>query len=99
METIDAPVPCGVLDIAIEVARAAGTELAARFGHPHGHDRTASERAAAAAAASALAVRRPADAVRMRLGGDRAGTGLRWLVEPLDGASNHRAGIPLFAVS
>lgn len=100
METIDAPVPCGVLDIAIEAARAAGAELAARFGHPHGHDRTAPERAAAAAAADVLAGRRPGDAVRMRLGGDRAGTGgLRWLVEPLDGAANHHAGVPLYAVS
>ena len=100
MDTIDAPVPCGVLDIAIEAARAAGAELAARFGRPHGHDLTAPERAAAAAAAGVLAARRPGDAVRMRLGGDRAGTGgLRWLVEPLDGTANHRAGIPLYAVS
>ena len=99
MQAIEAPVPCGVLDIAMEAARAAGAELAARFGHSHSHDRTASERAAAAAAASVLAARRPGDAVRMRLGGDRDGAGLRWLVEPLDGAGNHRAGIPLFAVS
>ena len=99
MQTIDAPVPCGVLDIAIDAARAAGAELAARFGHPHGHDAAAPERAAAAAAAGVLTARRPGDAVRMRLGGDRPGAGLRWLVEPLDGAANHRAGIPLFAVS
>jgi len=100
MQTTDAPVPCGVLDIAIETARAAGGELAARFGHPHGHDLTAPGRAAAAAAASVLAVRRPGDSVRMRLGGDREGaSGLRWRVEPLDGAANHHAGVPLYAVS
>ena len=75
MDTIDAPVPCDVLDIAIEAARAAGAELAAGFGHPHGHDADRAERAAAAAARrhrSPTAARTMPS--RMRLGGDRAAT-------------------------
>ena len=91
--------PCDVLAIAVDAARAAGAELAAGFGRPHGHDAGATPRAAAAALARTLDERRPDDGLALP-GHDRpSGTGLRWLAHELDGAANHRAGLPLFCVS
>jgi len=56
-------------------------------------------------AAEALIVRtllgvRPADAVLGEEGGERAGTsGVRWIVDPLDGTTNYLYGHPGYAVS
>src|SRR5438552_1233580 len=47
-----------------------------------------------------LAVRRPGDAILGEEGGDRAGgSGVRWLLDPIDGTVNFVLGIPQFAVS
>jgi myo-inositol-1(or 4)-monophosphatase len=47
-----------------------------------------------------LARRRPGDAVLAEEGGERAGTtGVRWLVDPIDGTVNFYYGIPQYAVS
>src|SRR5947208_5699332 len=43
---------------------------------------------------------RPGDAVLGEEGGDRAGsTGVRWLVDPIDGTVNFLYGLPQYAVS
>ena len=47
-----------------------------------------------------LAERRPDDAIVGEEGDDRAGTsGLRWIVDPLDGTTNYLFGLPQWSVS
>ena len=103
-------VPRDVLDVAKEAALAAGAELTARYGRPaRGLGAKAgpadlvsdADRAAEAAIAAVLARRRPDDGLLGEEGTvDRDGTtGLRWVVDPLDGTVNYLAGIPLFCVS
>jgi myo-inositol-1(or 4)-monophosphatase len=105
-----APVPRDVLDVAVEAAQRAGAELGARFGREPlgvGHKRDVMDlasdagRAAEAAVADVLGARRPHDGI-LADGGtvDCDGTtGLRWVVDPLNGTVNFLAGIPLFCVS
>jgi myo-inositol-1(or 4)-monophosphatase len=58
------------------------------------------DRAAEAAVAGVLAEHRPDDAVLGEEGTSRPGTtGVRWVVDPLDGTTNFLFGIPQFAVS
>jgi myo-inositol-1(or 4)-monophosphatase len=95
--------------LAEAVAREAGTLLRASFEGPelrvsskstptdlvseadHAAERLIRERIAAA---------RPDDGVLGEEGGDRAGTsGVRWVVDPLDGTVNFLFGIPQWAVS
>ncbi|HWT23489.1 MAG TPA: inositol monophosphatase [Solirubrobacteraceae bacterium] len=103
-------VPRNVLEIAIEAASAAARELAARFaGAPTGVAAkrgptdlvSDADRAAEAAVGAVLDRHRPDDAIVAEEGSvDRDGTtGLRWVVDPLDGTVNYLAGIPLFCVS
>jgi len=99
MTTTHAPVPRDARDVAIAAARAAGAELAATSGRTPGHDAGGPRRAAAAAAAAVLGARRPQDAILLAGEAHPGSSGLRWLIEPLDGAPNHQAGIPLFCAS
>jgi len=103
-------VPRDVLDVAKEAALAAGAELTARYGRPaRGLGAKAgpadlvsdADRAAEAAIAAVLARRRPDDGLLGEEGTvDRDGTtGLRWVVDPLDGTVNYLSGIPLWCVS
>jgi myo-inositol-1(or 4)-monophosphatase len=96
--------------VAEEAARAAAAVLLARFGEPVGEVRSKStptdlvseaDLAAERALREALAARRPNDSVLGEEGGDRgAGTsGVRWIVDPLDGTVNFLFGIPQWAVS
>ncbi len=58
------------------------------------------DRGAEAAVAAVLTERRPDDAVLGEEGTTRAGTtGVRWVVDPLDGTTNFLFGIPQFSVS
>src|SRR5262245_15240169 len=58
------------------------------------------DRSAEAAVARVLAERRPDDAVLGEEGTTRSGTtGVRWVVDPLDGTTNFLFGVPQFAVS
>jgi len=109
-QTRGAAVPRDVLDVAIEAARAAGAELVARHGRPaRGVSTKANptdlvsdaDRAAEAAIAAVLDRRRPHDGVLGEEGtANRSGTsGLRWVVDPLDGTVNYLSGIPLWCVS
>jgi myo-inositol-1(or 4)-monophosphatase len=99
-----------LLAVAEEAARAAGAGLCDRVGGP-GRDvqsKTSptdpvseADLAAERALREVLARRRPGDAVLGEEGGQRdAGeTGLRWIVDPLDGTVNFLFGIPQWGVS
>ena len=98
------------LDRARTPPRAAGAVLLERFGGPRREVRSKStptdlvseaDLEAERALRALLAARRPDDAVLGEEGGDRgAGTsGVRWIVDPLDGTVNFLFGIPQWAVS
>jgi myo-inositol-1(or 4)-monophosphatase len=99
-----------LLAIAEEGARAAGAILLERFGGPGRgvHAKSSptdpvseADVAAERALRAVLAKRRPGDAVLGEEGGQAGAgeTGLRWVVDPLDGTVNFLFGIPAFAVS
>ena len=92
-----APVPCDVLDVAVDASRRAGAELSARFGR----SLPDAENAAQASILDVLSRRRPADGINIGSpAADRDGsTGLRWLVDSLNGEANYLTGMPLFCVS
>ena len=102
--------PRDVLDIATDAARSAGAELLRRYGQPpegigvkQGPADLVSDadRAAEGLISALLAARRPGDGVLGEEGtANRDGlTGLRWVIDPLDGTANYLAGIPLWCVS
>ena len=94
--------------LAESVAREAGDQLRAAFGQAW---RTRAKSTATDLVSDAdlaaerlirerLAEQRPQDAVLGEEGGDVAGTsGVRWIVDPLDGTTNFLFGIPVWAVS
>jgi myo-inositol-1(or 4)-monophosphatase len=98
-----------LLDVAVEAARAAGTILLERYAHAARGVTTKStvtdlvseaDLAAERAIRDVLARRRPGDALVGEEGSDVAGTsGLRWVVDPLDGTVNYLFGIPQWSVS
>ncbi|HET8647558.1 MAG TPA: inositol monophosphatase family protein, partial [Vicinamibacteria bacterium] len=98
-----------LLEVACEVANTAGAVLLERFGGPASEVRAKSsptdlvseaDLTAERALREALAVRRPEDGVLGEEGSDEAGsTGLRWVIDPLDGTVNFLFGIPQWAVS
>jgi myo-inositol-1(or 4)-monophosphatase len=107
---VEANVPRDVLDVATEAALSAGRELLSRYEAParglgakQGPADLVSDadRAAEQAIAAVLARRRPDDGVLGEEGtANRDGTtGLRWVVDPLDGTVNYLSGIPLWCVS
>jgi myo-inositol-1(or 4)-monophosphatase len=98
-----------LLTVAEAAARAAGAVLMPRFG---GRQRAAATKssptdpvgeadlAAEAAIGAVLQAHRPDDAVLAEEGGAGAGSsGLRWVVDPLDGTVNFLFGIPQWGVS
>jgi myo-inositol-1(or 4)-monophosphatase len=98
-----------LLEVAIDAARAAGAILLDRYARG-GHDVTTkssptdlvseADLAAELAIRELLAGRRPGDAILGEEGDDVAGaTGLRWIVDPLDGTVNYLFGIPQWSVS
>ena len=102
--------PRDVLDVATEAALRAGAELIERYGRrPRGVAAkngptdlvSDADRAAETAIAAVLAARRPGDGLIGEEGtANRSGvTGLRWVVDPLDGTVNYLSGIPLWCVS
>jgi myo-inositol-1(or 4)-monophosphatase len=61
---------------------------------------TVVDRASEALIVDTLATRRPDDGVLGEEGSSREGTsGVRWVIDPLDGTTNYLYGFPLFAVS
>jgi myo-inositol-1(or 4)-monophosphatase len=58
------------------------------------------DRASEAAVSEILSSRRPGDGVLGEEGTSRPGeTGVRWVIDPLDGTTNFRFGVPQFSVS
>jgi myo-inositol-1(or 4)-monophosphatase len=97
-----------LLDLAVEVATAAGNQLlsrredAGRVDHKSSATDPVSEadRAAERRITEALTAARPDDGLLGEEGADRRGsTGLRWVVDPLDGTVNYLYGIPAWSVS
>lgn len=61
---------------------------------------TQMDRAAEEHLAALILAKRPADGILGEEGGERTGTsGVRWIVDPLDGTTNYLYGIPLWSVS
>ncbi len=89
-----------------EAARRAGRVLAERFTQARtiefkgGIDLvTDADRAAEAVLLAFLRERHPTHAVLAEESGYRAGQGLRWIVDPLDGTTNYAHRVPHFCVS
>lgn len=98
-----------LLDLAVDLAQRAGQLLldeapgrAADVGTKSSRTDmvTAVDRASEAMIVDALAKERPDDGVLGEEGSSREGTsGVRWIIDPLDGTTNYLYGLPLFAVS
>jgi fructose-1,6-bisphosphatase/inositol monophosphatase family enzyme len=101
--------PAALLDIAVELAGQAGALLLERLPNrsvgvgtkSSGTDMVSdSDRASERLVSEALARLRPADAVLGEEGSCRDGTtGVRWIIDPLDGTTNYLYGWPAFSVS
>ncbi|MGH9068713.1 MAG: inositol monophosphatase family protein [Acidimicrobiales bacterium] len=98
-----------LLDLAVDLATRAGELLARGLGRARTAVATKSsptdmvsdmDRAAEDLVVQGLARSRPGDGVLGEEGADTAGTtGVRWVVDPLDGTTNYLYGLPAFAVS
>jgi myo-inositol-1(or 4)-monophosphatase len=100
------PTPAALRRTAEEAARIAGRVLAERFGGERTIDYkggidlvTDADRAAEAALLAFLRERHPEHAILAEESGASAGTGLRWIVDPLDGTTNYSHRVPHFCVS
>jgi myo-inositol-1(or 4)-monophosphatase len=98
-----------LLDVAVAAARAAGDILVDRYAHAAREVATKSsptdlvseaDLSAERAIRELLTALRPDDAILGEEGDDIAGSsGLRWVVDPLDGTVNYLFGIPQWSVS
>lgn len=98
-----------LLALALDAADNAGELLVEGLGRNRHHIATKSsgtdmvtdmDRAAEALIVEAITASRPHDAILGEEGGQRPGTsGVRWVVDPLDGTTNYLYGQPAFAVS
>ncbi len=98
-----------LLAVAVDAARAAGAVLLERYEAGARGVQTKSsvtdlvseaDIEAERAIRALLAERRPDDAIVGEEGDDRPGTsGLRWIVDPLDGTTNYLFGVPQWSVS
>ena len=101
--------PEEALDVALDAARAAGRILVDRFGGPAAGVRSKSSATDLVSEADEraehtivgyLRARRPDDAIVAEEGSSASGsTGVRWLVDPLDGTINFLYGIPHWSVA
>jgi myo-inositol-1(or 4)-monophosphatase len=94
--------------LAVRAALAAGAELLRRQGHITGLDSKSTatdpvsdaDRASEALLTGRILSARPGDGLLGEEGADRASeTGLRWILDPLDGTVNYLYGIPAWSVS
>jgi myo-inositol-1(or 4)-monophosphatase len=102
------PGTAALLDLAIRGARAAGVELMARYGHIQGLDTKTSatdpvsdaDRAAEAILVKLITDERPDDGLLGEEGAARESkSGLRWVIDPLDGTVNYLYQLDNFSVS
>lgn len=100
--------PAELRDLAVELAERAGRELLRRHGNPTSVGTKSSatdpvseaDRAAEDLVVAGLRAARPHDGIEGEEGTDEVGaSGLRWVVDPLDGTVNYLYGIPGWAVS
>lgn len=100
--------PADLLAIAIELARSAGQLALAMHSGLGDHDTkstptdvvTAADRAAEALLVEGIRRRRPGDGILGEEGAAEAGTtGVRWVVDPIDGTVNYLYGLPQWGVS
>ncbi len=100
--------PAALLDLALRGARAAGVELMARYGAIEGLDSKTSatdpvsdaDRASEAMLVDLITTERPDDGILGEEGADRVSrSGLRWVIDPLDGTVNYLYQLDNFAVS
>jgi len=100
--------PQALLDLALRGARAAGAELMARYGHIEGLDTKTSvtdpvsdaDRAAEAILVELITGERPNDGLLGEEGAARESrSGIRWVIDPLDGTTNYLYRHPGFSVS
>jgi myo-inositol-1(or 4)-monophosphatase len=99
----------GLLELALEAATAAGSLLLERAGGPVSGLSSKSSRTdlvsdadrdAEALILRAIRAERPGDAITAEEGGGgEGGSGLRWLVDPLDGTINYLWNVPHWCVS
>jgi myo-inositol-1(or 4)-monophosphatase len=97
-----------LLELAVDAARAAGAELLQRAGSVHAVEAKSSatdpvseaDRASERLLTERIAAARPDDGLLGEEGTDRPGTtGLRWVLDPLDGTVNYLYGIAAWCVS
>ncbi len=103
------PDPVALLSLASATAREAGAMVAARAGHIRTDVGTKStptdmvtevDRDSEALIVARILAARPADAILGEEGGGQPGTsGVRWVIDPLDGTTNYLYGYPAYAVS
>ncbi len=103
------PDPVALLSLASATAREAGAMIAARAGHLRTDVATKStptdmvtevDRDSEALIVARILAARPADAILGEEGGGQPGTsGVRWVIDPLDGTTNYLYGYPAYAVS
>lgn len=100
--------PAALLDLAVEAAEAAGAALRRWFGDAGAVETKSSstdlvsdaDEASEALLVERLQAARPHDAILGEEGGDRGGTsGLRWVLDPLDGTTNFLYGRRSWSVS
>ncbi len=103
------PDPAALRDLAVDIAEEAASVLAAGIHHDRTEVGTKSsgtdmvtemDRASEALIVGRIAGTRPDDAILGEEGADRPGTsGVRWVVDPLDGTTNYLYGLPGWNVS
>src|ERR1700709_2123627 len=100
--------PEALLDLAMRGARAAGAELMSRYGNIQGLDSKSSatdpvsdaDRAAEAILVDLITGERPDDGLRGEEGAKReSASGIRWVIDPLDGTVNYLYQLDNFSVS
>ena len=102
------PDPADLLALAVDLARRAGALALSMHGGLHGHDTkssptdvvTAADRASEQLLVEGIRSARPGDGVLGEEGASDDGTtGVRWVVDPVDGTVNYLYGLPQWGVS
>jgi myo-inositol-1(or 4)-monophosphatase len=97
-----------ILDVAIRAAREAGELLLERFGHVRGVATKSSptdlvsdaDRESEKVVIEAIREARPDDGILSEEGGqEESRSGVRWIIDPLDGTTNYLFGFPVWSVS